>query len=159
MMRVGGRAVTIAFLIAGLLSWVGWTLATRRGELVPPPSWLAVVVVVVMAGCVLWFGWPVRRYLAGRATTPLDPLRAARTVVLAQAAALTGAAAGGWYAGQLAVVARGFDLVLYQRRAVLLVGMLLLCLAFAGVGLLVQRWCHVEPPDDDGDPPAVTPAH
>ena len=47
-------------------------------------------------------GWPGRCVATSRAaaTTSLDPLRAARTVVLAQAAALTGSAAAGWYLGQ-----------------------------------------------------------
>ena len=68
------------------------------------PSLLSGVLLVVMGGLVLWLARPVRRYLQGRATTSLDPLRAARTVVLAQAAALTGSAAAGWYLGQLVVV-------------------------------------------------------
>ena len=62
------------------------------------------------------WAWPVRSYLAGRSTRRLDPLRAARVVVLAQAATLTGAAAAGWYAGQLAVVAGDLSLVANQDR-------------------------------------------
>ena len=73
---------------------------------------------VVMGGLVLWLARPVRRYLQGRATTSLDPLRAARTVVLAQAAALTGSAAAGWYPGQLVVVVT--DLSLEANKARLL---------------------------------------
>ena len=52
----------------------------------------------------------------GPATTSLDPLRAARTVVLAQAAALTGSAAAGWYAGQLVVVSTDLSLVANRSR-------------------------------------------
>ena len=91
-------------------------MLTRSGDLVPRPPVLAGVLLVVMAGLVLWLARPVRRYLQGRATTSLDPLRAARTVVLAQAAALTGSAAAGWYAGQLVVVLTDLSLVANRSR-------------------------------------------
>ena len=45
-----------------------------------------------------------RRFLRGEATRPLSPLRAMRTLVLAQAAALTGALVAGWYAAQALVL-------------------------------------------------------
>ena len=101
------RVQTLALVAAatGLVSFGVFAMLTRGGELVPRPPVLAGVLLVVMGGLVLWLARPVRRYLLGRATTSLDPLRAARTVVLAQAAALTGSAAAGWYAGQLVVVA------------------------------------------------------
>ena len=52
-----------------------------------------------MAVLVIAAGLPVRRFLRGEAPS-LNPVRAARTLVLAQAAALTGAGASGWYAAQ-----------------------------------------------------------
>ncbi len=144
------RLAVVVGLVVAVLSGLGWQrYTTSTGSLVPRPPWLAIVLLVAMGGAVLILAWPIRRYLRGGATRPLDPLRAARVVVLSQAAALTGAAAAGWYAGQLAVVARGLDLVANQDRmpVTLLAG--LAGLALAAAGLVAQRWCRVDPPSDD----------
>lgn len=139
--------VAVAAILAGL-SYVLWRLWTNDGRLIPPVSWVSAALMVAMAALVISAGLPVRRFLRGRATHPLNPLRAARSLVLAQAAALTGAAVLGWYAGQLAVVLPDLELVSYQR----LVWRLVAVVAAAGVliaaGLVTQRWCRVEPPEE-----------
>jgi len=143
------QTLLLAAAAAGIASFVVFTLLTRDGSLVPRPPTFAGVLLLVMGGLVLWLARPVRRYLQGRATTSLDPLRAARTVVLAQAAALTGSAAAGWYAGQGAVVAADLSLVANRSRLVPLVLLVLASLALAGAGLVAQHWCRVEPRDED----------
>ena len=80
----------------------------------------------------------------------LNPIRAARTLVLAQAAALTGAAVLGWYAGQL--VCALADLNLDHNRA--LVWPLSVTsgagLVLAVAGLATQRMCRIpKPPDEE----------
>jgi len=146
---VRARVALLVAVVVGLASWLLWMLVSGQGSLVPRPSWLAAVLLVAMAAFVVGFAWPVRAYLAGSSTRRLDPLRAARVVVLAQAATLTGAAATGWYAGQLAVVASDLSLVANEDRlwrlAILVGAALALCIA----GLLAQRWCRVDPRDDD----------
>ncbi len=135
----------------GIVSFGLFEVVARSGELVPRPPLLAAVLLSVMGGLVLWLARPVRQYLRGRATRSLDPLRAARTVVLAQAAALTGAAAAGWYAGQLAVVLTELSLVANRSR-ILPLALLVVCgVALAGAGLLAQRWCRIDPREDDRD--------
>ena len=104
-----------------------------------------------MGGLVLWLARPVRRYLQGRATTSLDPLRAARTVVLAQAAALTGSAAAGWYAGQLVVVLTDLSLDANRGRLLPLGALVVAGVALAAAGLVAQRWCRIDPPAEDDD--------
>ena len=154
------RVQTLGLVAAliGLLSFGVFQLLARGGDLVPRPPVLAGVLLVVMGGLVLWLARPVRQYLRGLATKPLDPLRAARTVVLAHAAALTGAAAAGWYAGQLAVVLTGLDLVANQAR-ILPLGLLVLAgVALAVAGLVAQRWCRIEPRDDDDRDARAEPA-
>ncbi len=144
------RVAVLVGLVVAVLSGLGWQrYTTSSGSLVPRPPWLAIVLLLAMAGAVLILAWPIRRYLAGGATRPLDPLRAARVVVLSQAAALTGAAAAGWYGGQLAVIGRGLDLVANQDR-VLITGLAALAaLALSVAGLVGQHWCRVEPPSDE----------
>lgn len=146
---VRARVALLVALVVGAASWLAWELMTGGGRLVPRPSWLAAVLLVGMAAFVAGFAWPVRAYLAGRSTKRLDPIRAARVVVLAQAATLTGAAATGWYAGQLATVAGDLSLVANQDRlwrTAVLVGA---ALVLAAAGLVAQRWCRVNPPSDD----------
>ncbi len=147
------RVKTLALVAAvtGSGGFAVFTVFTRSGELVPRPAVLSGVLLVVMGGLVLWLARPVRHYLQGRATTSLDPLRAARTVVLAQAAALTGAAAAGWYAGQVAVVLTDLSLEANQARLLPLGALIVAGVALAAAGLVAQRWCRVDPPEEGDD--------
>lgn len=94
---------------------------------------------------------------------PVDPLLAARAVVLAKSAALGGALVGGLYAGYTAYLV--IDLANAARRGLALrsglcvVGGVLL----VAVGLLLERVCRIPPEDgatgqdvagSDGVPPA-----
>ena len=152
------QTLVIVGAVTGLISFVVFELITRSGTLTPRPSLLSGVLLVVMGGLVLWLARPVRRYLQGRATTALDPLRAARTVVLAQAAALTGSAAAGWYLGQLVVVLTGLSLEANQSRLLPLGALVVAGLALATAGLVAQRWCRVDTPPEDDDEPRDRPA-
>jgi hypothetical protein len=146
---VRARVGVVVALVVGLASWVLWLLVGGEGTLVPRPSWLAAGLLVAMAAFVVGFAWPVRAYLAGSSTRRLDPLRAARVVVLAQAATHTGAAAAGWNAGQLAVVAADLSLVANQDRLWRLAILVGAAVALCSAGLLAQRWCRVDPRDSD----------
>ena len=143
------KTLVLAALLSLGLAFVVFTLVTRSGSLVPRPPVLAGILLVVMGGLVLWMARPVRRYLQGQATGPLDPLRAARVVVLAQAAALTGSLATGWYLGQAVVVATDLSLVANQMRLLPLLALAATGLALAAAGLVAQRWCRVDGPDDE----------
>ena len=90
-----GRGITLplALLVAVLttaVAWIGLSLWVGSGHALPGASWGGAVLIVFMAVGVYCAGLPVRRFLRGEATRPLSPLRAMRTLVLAQAAALTG---------------------------------------------------------------------
>lgn len=135
----------------GMLSWMGWKLYLNTGQLLGPASWVSSVLLVVMAALVVGAGLPVRRFLRGEATKPLSPIRAARTLVLAQAAALTGAGVLGWYAAQAALAVADLELPGYRG---LLWQLLALCagaLVLVAAGMATQRMCRVDPPEDDTD--------
>ena len=153
-MRKGIRpeALVLVAALAGALGFLVGEVITRDGSLLPRTPVVAGLLLVVMAGVVIWLARPVRRYLQGRSTVPLDPLQAARTVVLAQAAALTGAASAGWFVGQLAIVLRDLSLVANQERVLPLLLMLLASLTLAVAGMVAQRWCRIDR-DDDEPPP------
>jgi hypothetical protein len=145
------RTALVVALAVGIGSGLLWALWARSGRLVPDPSLLAAGLLVVIAALVLAMAWPVRRYLHGRARRLLDPVRAARTVALAQAAALTGAAAAGWYGGQLAAVVPDLDLVANHGRAWRLLLLTVVSLGLAAAGLVAQRWCRVQHRDEDDE--------
>ena len=103
--------------------------------------------------CVFFAGLPIRRFLRGQAKKSLNPMRAMRTLVLAQAAALTGALVTGWYLAQALVLLPDFDIdsrrTLVVRLAALTAGGAVMVVA----GLLAQAMCRVDKGDegDDGE--------
>jgi hypothetical protein len=145
----GGRGITIrAVLVIGLvataLGYLVLRIWTQQGGALPPAPWGALVVLVFMACGVFFAGLPVRRFLRGRAKKTLNPIRAMRTVVLAQASALTGALVAGWYVAQILVVLPDFDIASVRsfawRLAALAAGGILMVVA----GFLVQAMCRVD---------------
>lgn len=152
-----GRGVTIRLmLLLGVaitaVAYPALRIWDGRGHELPAASWGGVIVLAFMAFGVFFAGLPIRRFLRGRAKKPLNPLRAMRTLVLAQAAALTGALVAGWYLAQLLVLAPDLDVgsvrVLAVRLGALAAGGVLMSIA----GLLTQAMCRVDKPDDgDGN--------
>jgi hypothetical protein len=143
-----GRGVTIrlvlllSVVVAGF-SYLLLRLWTGHGGALPPSSWGGLIVLVFMAFGVFFAGLPVRRFLHGQATKPLNPMRAMRTLVLAQACALTGAVVTGWYVAQVLVLLPDLDVssrrTLAVRLAALAAGGVLMVVA----GLAVQAMCRV----------------
>src|SRR5665811_1118290 len=126
-----GRGVSIRLvLLLGLaVTAIAYPLLrvwTGQDHELPQTTWVSVIVLVFMACGVLFAGLPVRRFLRGEAKKPLNPIRAMRTAVLAQASALTGAFVAGWYLAQILVVLPNFDIAsirsLVWRLAVLAAG-------------------------------------
>jgi hypothetical protein len=151
----GGRGVTIRLvLLLGVVacgfSYLALRLWTGQGGALPPSSWGGLIVLVFMASGVFFAGLPVRRFLRGQATKPLNPIRAMRTLVLAQACALTGAVVTGWYTAQVLLLLPDLDVssrrTLAIRLAALAAGGVLMVIA----GLAVQAMCRVN--KDDRNP-------
>ena len=147
-------SIVLVGISTAVLGWLGLRLWVDRGGLLPSVPWTALAAIVALSIAVLAAGQPVRRWRDGDRRTRLDPLVAARTVVLAKAAAYTGAVVAGWYLAQALAVLP--DLVGSRRVRLLLAA--LCTLAAIGVstaGLLVQHWCRL-PPDDGEDSSAST---
>lgn len=130
------------------------TVLTHRyvqdGHFPPSVPVAAVILTVVLALVVGWFGWGVRRYLGGN-KADLNPIRAARTLALAQAGALTGAALFGLYAGQALGLLPERDLQASQRILWSLLWAILAAALLLGSGLLAQHWCRIPPRDRDAE--------
>ncbi len=131
-------------LLSVALSWIALKLWTNGGHLLPAVTWAALPVLLAIAAGLYAAGRPVRRLVAGRATTPVSPLYAARVLALAQAAALAGAAAVGWYVGQVLLLLPDADIDSQQHRMVTLGGLALGAVVLSAAGMLVQRMCRVD---------------
>jgi len=103
-----------------------------------------VIVLVFMAFGVFFAALPIRRFLRGQAKKPLNPLRAMRTLVLAQAAALTGALVAGWYLAQVLVLWPDLDIGSVRAVALRLAASVAAGVLLAMAGLLAQAMCRVD---------------
>jgi hypothetical protein len=140
-------AVLVA-VVAAAVTWFALDLWTDHGGRLPPLPWFAAVAIAVVAVVVLVLGWEVRRSVGGERATPVDPLAAARVVVLAKAAVYGGAVLVGWYGGQALVLLSDVSITRGGRLAVA-AGTSLAAAVLAVAGLLAQRWCRIPPDDED----------
>lgn len=163
MKRTSSTTIVTAVAASGVISWIVLTFWRRAGHSLPPVSWMAVIVMLVIALGLLLAGWPVgqvtreaRERAADRAAgrepktnskRHVDPLRAARTFVLAQAATITGSLLTGWYGATVFVILTG-PLVearlaqLWPAGAAALAALILLF-----VGVIVEWFCQLPPSD------------
>lgn len=142
-------------IIAVVLAATGWlatVLTTRYSMATPvlPPS--ALVTMGVIAVLTLIMGIRVLRWRNGKKKGMLNPILAARTLVLAQACAYAGTVLLGWHVG-IAIE----QLRLWSFRSDQ--GILWLALIMGGggvvmtiVGFIVERFCRIPPEDLDGGP-------
>ncbi len=147
MARLTWRRVGAVILGLGFLSWAVNTLVVGTRSPVPIP-WTVSVALVVVSGVALWLGWAVRQFRAGR-RPGLDPLRAARTAMFSQAAALTGAALVGVYGGYIAALAADWG---HPPRRSLIVTAILATVAsglLLSAGWIAERWCATSGDDED----------
>ncbi|HET7799105.1 MAG TPA: DUF3180 domain-containing protein [Humibacillus xanthopallidus] len=155
--HTGIRATTlvIAGLVSTGLSWLLLRWVTSGGAEMPSPGWVAIAVMVFLGAGLLVAGWQVRKVRDGRSDGTVSPLRAARTLVLAQAAALTGSVLTGWYLANVLVLLPNIDVQSQRDRITPFVLHAVVALLLAVCGMVVQWWCRLRPRDDeDTDTPA-----
>lgn len=139
----------LVFLGTAVVVWLLGLLGSRTGLNPVSVPWTTAVVCVAVGAVVLWLAWGVRQYVAGKRPN-LDPLKAARTVVLAQASAYTGAMLGGGFVGYAIAMSANWDHE-PRREVVIAAGIAALgALLLLGAGWLAERWCRVDPEDGDG---------
>ncbi|MBO3089949.1 DUF3180 domain-containing protein [Cellulomonas dongxiuzhuiae] len=149
------RVRTLVLLAVGVaaVTWWAMRMMVGRGAATPPDvPWLVVVVELLIAGVVASMGWAVRQYQRGKRPL-LDPVRAARTAVLAKASCYTGALLTGWYGGQALSLLTDADVPGSTTRAAAAGLAVLGAVALTVVGLVVEHWCRIPPPD--AEEPAV----
>ena len=104
-LRSGWTAVVL--IAAAVLGWLGALLAPSLGLPAPVVGVTGLVTVAAVSGLCLVLAWRVRRDRERPLAQRMDPIAAARTLVLGQAAGFTGAALAGWHG---AVAAQALDL-------------------------------------------------
>lgn len=143
-------AVAVALLGALLLR-----LLESRRVYVPGAAWVEVFAILLLAGLIFGAGWSVRAYLRGD-RPDLSGLRAARTFAMAKAAAYTGALLAGRYAAHVLVVLPQLEVEARRDQAVVSGVAALAAVVLSVVGLVVEKFCEVPPPeDDDGEREAI----
>lgn len=145
-------------IVSGIAGHTCADLIASRGEAVPVPGYPTAVVLLLLAGVVLYFGLQVKRYLdesRERSEKPslaprqhhLDMMKAYRIVTLARAAAYTGAVAAGFAGGiGIMLLVDGGGTWIGAGMPIGTCVVSAVCLSV--VGVLVQLWGRVDPPDD-----------
>ena len=143
-------SLVLAGLATAVVAWLGLRLALGPGN-VANPTWIGVVVMAFLGGALVVAGWQVKQVRDGSADRPMTPLRAARTLVLGQAGALTGAVLAGWYAANVLALVPDSDVDSQRVRMWILAAHVVVAALLAAAGMLVQRWCRVGRRDDDDE--------
>ncbi|ADG73543.1 conserved hypothetical protein [Cellulomonas flavigena DSM 20109] len=146
------RVRTLVLVAVGVAAVTWWVMqmAVGRGAATPPDvPWLVVAVELLIGAVVLSMGWAVRQYQRGKRPT-LDPVRAARTAVLAKASCYTGALLTGWYGGQALSLLTDADVPGSLERAAAAGLATLGAVVLGAVGVVVEHWCRIPPPDAEG---------
>jgi len=152
-MRAPTRVGPLLLLAAGAfaLTTAGLQLRQAGGAATPPPPFVAVVVIAALAFAVLVVAWPIRRWNTGERDRVIDPLRAARTVALAKAAALAGAVMTGGWVGFVGVALPAVTLGSQPGRVAASAAVVLASVGLSVAGLVAERWCMIPPEDDDDE--------
>jgi len=144
------QTLLLVSVVVAVGTWMVLHTLAGRGGLPPTVPWLVVVVELVIAGAVFALGWQVRQYLHGKRPN-LEALRAARTVVLAKASCYTGALLAGWYGGHVLELVSNLSEPGNSGRAVGAAIAAAGGIVLAVVGLVVERFCRIPPPEAGAD--------
>ncbi|MCH6472209.1 DUF3180 domain-containing protein [Sinomonas terrae] len=143
-------ALGLIGIVLGLLGFAAAHLSDRAGASTPVLPYSALGSMAVIAVFTLALGIRVLRWRNEETRkTMVDPIFAARTLVLAHACAYAGAVLLGWHAGVLADqipvwAARATSPVVLQAVAMMGGGVVMIA-----IGLLVERFCKIPPEDND----------
>lgn len=145
------RWLALIAFASGVAGWLVNNWATRNSLPAPVLSILGLLTVLLISGATLFLGLRVRRWQQGNRDRELDPIAAARTLVLAQATAYAGSLLLGWHAGIFLEQVPLWSLrpghpATWSALAMIAGGVLMI-----SVGLLVERFCRLPPDDPNGN--------
>lgn len=144
MNRLKLRTLIWCMLLGGVLGWVTLRLLTAAGRFSPVLDYTALFSLGAVCAVILFLGIRVKRSTLGR--SHIDPIAAARTLVLAQAAAYAGALITGWHLAPLITLVFVSGPSPTLTRALVLAGSGILMMI---IGYIVQHLCKLPPEDTD----------
>jgi hypothetical protein len=136
-------------LCGAVIGWLANLLALRASLPVPVLHLSSLATMAAVAVFTLVLGLRVRSWRNGKRDRELNPVLAARTLVLAQACAYAGALIIGWHAG---ILVDQLQLLAYRPGGPVLwqvLGMIGAGLVMVVVGLVVERFCKLPPDEPD----------
>ena len=157
MHRTRWQTLLLIAVTGSAVTWIVLRALADRGGLPPSVPPLVVAVELLIAAVVFSLGWQVRQFLRGKRPL-LDPIRAARTAVLAKASCYTGALLAGWYTGQVLVLVGDLDVPGNGGRAAAAGIAAGGAVVLAVVGLVVEWFCRVPPPESGAENARERPA-
>lgn len=139
--------ILLILVVTAALGWLAAYVSAARSWPVPVLGLTSVITMTAVVILLLVLGIRVLRDRHKPVAARMNPLAAARTMVLAQAGAYAGAVIAGWHLGLLVhrVPVAGWDSVSSLDAVV----MMFTAVALSVVGCVVEQWCRI-PPDEDG---------
>lgn len=124
-------------------------ITSANGYAVPILHWTSLLTMGAATVLTLVMGIRIKRYTSGKATSPINPIAAARTLVLAQASVYAGSTIAGWHAGILIGLlgASGSGSTAVKSSLVMIGGALVMAI----VGWVVEQFCKL-PPEEPTSP-------
>lgn len=147
-------ALAAAAVVAlGMQLGAGWRLGLAL------TTWIEPVAILVLAAMILRLGYSVRQYQKGNKPN-LDAIRAARTLALAKAGALTGAVLLGRYGAVVMVTladwAGRFGMAALARHILIsATTAALTALALVIASLIAEKWCELPPSSPEATLPKL----
>ncbi|MDO5494648.1 MAG: DUF3180 domain-containing protein [bacterium] len=149
MSRTSWVTIVGAFVVAAMGSYAVFVLAQGMGAPTPRATWLTHAFMAVITLWVFVRGRAVRQMVEG-GDTNMTPLEAARIAMMAKTAAVVGSLLAGYFAA-VALFVMGLpsapvrvELLISGLVGILVAGVMVV------VGILVEGWCRIDPPDEDG---------
>ena len=152
MNKLKATALAGCAVFGAAAGWAAMRLMLAGGKAIPVLDYTSLYSLAAVCAVVLYLGIRVKRSTLGK--SHFEPVAAARTLVLAQAAAYAGAVITGWHvppAASLLLDSAGSPTFV---RALVLAGA---GVAMVVVGYIVQHLCKLPPeePDDSAEPMAA----
>lgn len=141
-------------LVIGVVAGYGLQIvATTQGYPVPVLHWTSLVTMGAAALFTLIMGIRIKAFTSGRTRKRVNPIAAARALVLAQASVYAGTTIAGWHGGILLglLASAPMSSSVVKSSLVMIGGALVMVI----VGWVVEQFCKL-PPEDPSDPEAKT---